>query len=237
MTSLEAVGIEKNLSGSTVLTDFSIQVKAGEIVGLLGANGAGKTTAISILSGTLEPDRGKVCVFGSDRDPFNSEQNALIGLVPQEIAIYPGLTVRENLDFFGRFYESDRNALQRQIEQSLLTCRLFGVRDERVETLSSGMKRRLNLAVALVHEPRILLLDEATVGLDYPSRAQLFETLRELSDEGRAILFATHLFDEIELLCARAVLLDHGRIRETVPKGGLSKQEVSSLFNCDRGSK
>ena len=182
------------------------------MLGLLGPNGAGKTTTVSMLAGLVAPDRGEVLVDGhrlhGDADPVKRR----IGLVPQDVALYEELTARDNLRFFGGLYGFRGSALDRAIASVLDLVGLADRARDRVGTYSGGMKRRLNLAAGLLHDPDILLLDEPTVGVDPQSRHAIFENLTELKRRGKAILYTTHYMEEAERLCDRIVIIDEGRL-------------------------
>ena len=193
--------------------DFS--VRSGEIFGLLGPNGAGKTTAISILCTLLRPTSGTVILC--DHDVVNDPAAArpLFGLAPQDIALYPSLTARENLRYLGRLYGLSGRALTSRIDQCLALVGLLDNADTRVDVYSGGMKRRANLAAAILHAPRLLVLDEPTVGIDAQSRNMILENLKGLRDAGTTILYTTHYMEEAEQLCSRVAVMDRGRIIAT----------------------
>jgi ABC-2 type transport system ATP-binding protein len=194
------------------LADVSFYVSAGEIFGLLGPNGAGKTTLLSILSGLRAPSTGAVKIDGAVLRPRQNDLKRRIGLVPQELALYPELTATENLRFFGDLYRLPRETLERRVATVLDTIGLSERADERVSKFSGGMQRRLNLGIALVHEPTILLLDEPTAGVDPQSRNHLFEGIRRLHASGMTIIYTSHYMEEVEALCQRIGIIDHGRL-------------------------
>ena len=192
--------------------EVSFGVAAGELVGLLGPNGAGKTTTVSMVSGLITPDRGDVLVdgraLGGDTDPTKRR----IGLVPQDLALYDELTALANLRFFGALYGLSAKPLARAIAQALELVGLADRAADPVKTFSGGMKRRLNLAAGLLHEPDILLLDEPTVGVDPQSRNAIFDNLETLKRQGKALLYTTHYMEEAERLADRVVIIDAGRV-------------------------
>lgn len=194
------------------LNNLDLQVQKGEFFGLLGANGAGKTTAVSVFSGFLPPDSGTVLIMGMDfrRQPYKIRQ--ILGLVPQEIALYDNLTAQENLVFFGKLYGFGGKKLQDRVEQCLDFARLTDQATRLVSTYSGGMKRRLNLATGLLHVPKILFLDEPTVGIDTQSRHLIHKQLVELNRGGTTILYTTHYMEEAQELCSRIGIIDAGRI-------------------------
>jgi ABC-2 type transport system ATP-binding protein len=194
------------------LNGLSLAVQQGEIFGLLGPNGAGKTTAISILSTILKPDSGRVSLCGIDslRDPVQVRR--LIGLVPQEIALYPELTAWENLDFFGRLQGLGGGNLRSRIVESLKAVGLEEKGFQKVSTYSGGMKRRANLAIGMIHTPRVLFLDEPTVGIDAQSRELIMQRLKDQQKRGTTIIYTTHYMEEAQQLCDRVAIMDKGRI-------------------------
>ncbi|GAB4221969.1 MAG: ABC transporter ATP-binding protein [Acidobacteriota bacterium] len=194
---------------------ISFDVQDGEIFGLLGPNGAGKTTTISMISGVLAPDGGQVLVDGQDVWARPKQVKRLLGVVPQEIAVYEDLTARDNLAFWASLYglrgAERRAAIDRALERVGLADRAA----DRVRTFSGGMKRRLNLSMGLIHEPKFLLLDEPTVGIDPQARLAILEIVREVAASGTTVLYTTHYMDEAEKLCDRVAIIDHGRILAT----------------------
>ena len=210
---LEVSGLRKSYGGVPAVDGVSFRVEEGTIVGLLGPNGAGKTTTVSIVCGLLPPDAGEVRVGGrplaGDTDPAKGR----LGLVPQELALYEELPADDNLRFFGALQglEGARLDSPRSTTSSGSPAS-SSARGDRVKVYSGGMKRRLNLAAGLLHDPDVLLLDEPTVGVDPQSRNAIFESLEALRDAGKAILYTTHYMEEAERLCDRIVIVDHGRV-------------------------
>jgi ABC-2 type transport system ATP-binding protein len=191
---------------------ISFEIRRGEIFGLLGPNGAGKTTTINVLCTYTEPTAGEVVVAGHSVTAEPEAVKRAIGVVPQDIALYPDLDAVENLRFFGRMCDVPRARLEQRIGELLALVGLTEHARRRVEHYSGGMKRRLNLAVGLLSEPRFLMLDEPTVGVDPQSRNAIFENLQELNQQGLTILYTTHYMEEAELLCHRVAIMDEGRI-------------------------
>jgi ABC-2 type transport system ATP-binding protein len=194
------------------LKSVSLSVNAGECFGLLGPNGAGKTTLLSIISCLREAQSGSVTLNGQPLNPDNIAVRSQLGIAPQEIAVYPSLTARENLLFFGRLYHIPEQTLVPRVQQLLEAMGLASKADARVETFSGGMQRRINLATALVHQPTLLLLDEPTAGVDPQSRALLFDEVRRCSRDGMTIIYTTHYMEEVEALCSRVAIIDHGQV-------------------------
>jgi ABC-2 type transport system ATP-binding protein len=209
---LDVIDLRKNYGRSVALDGVSFQVREGELFGLLGPNGAGKTTLLSILSCLLTPTGGHARLLGNLLSPSNRAARPLIGIVPQELAIYGELTARENLVFFGELYGVRGELLRRRVDDILAAVALSDRADDRAVTFSGGMKRRLNLGVALVHAPRLLLLDEPTVGVDPQSRNHIFEGVRRLNAEGTTVVYTSHYMEEVQALCSRVGIIDHGRL-------------------------
>jgi ABC-2 type transport system ATP-binding protein len=204
--------LRKRYGKLEAVAGLSFEIREGEVFGLLGPNGAGKTTTISVIATRLRPTAGDAMVFGHSVRTEVAAVRSMIGVVPQELSLYPKLTAAENIKFFGRMYGVQKRHLDRRVVELLELVGLEGRRDDEADTFSGGMKRRLNLAVTLVHEPRLLLLDEPTVGVDPHSRERIFSIVRELRDRGTAILYTTHYMEEAERLCDRLGIMDEGKI-------------------------
>ena len=200
---------EKSFGARRVLAGLDLSVQEGEVYGLLGNNGAGKSTTINILTGLLGSDAGEVSVAGQ---PPSAEVRTLIGVAPQEIALYQHLTLRENLRFFGGVHRLRGSTLTRQVDRVIQTLDLSEYGDAPVSTMSGGGQRRVNLAVAIVHAPAIVILDEPTAGLDVQARYEVWEFVRLLRSEGTTVLLTTHMMDEAEALCDRVGILHGGRV-------------------------
>ena len=208
---LHAHDLKKRFGDLQAVDGVSIDVQPGRVFGLLGPNGAGKTTTINMLVGVLTPDDGYVEV-GDQRDPTRPALRQHIGNAPQALAIYEELTPQENLSFFGKLYGLRGARLKQRVDECLEFVGLTDRRDSRTEVLSGGMKRRLNLACGIVHEPPVLLLDEPTVGVDPQSRNLIFEKIEHLRDGGTAIVYTTHYMEEAQRLCDRVAIIDHGKV-------------------------
>jgi ABC-2 type transport system ATP-binding protein len=204
--------LRKQYDALTAVDGVTFDIVRGEIFGLLGPNGAGKTTTISILAGILAPTAGEVQVAGHDVRRGSVAMKRALGVVPQDLAIYPKLTGRENLEFFGRLYGMRGAALTERVGQMLQLVGLADRADSRADTYSGGMKRRLNLAAGLMHNPQLLLLDEPTVGVDPQSRNHIFEGVRALNRQGLTILYTSHYMEEVEALCDRVGIMDNGKL-------------------------
>jgi ABC-2 type transport system ATP-binding protein len=212
MNLLEVCNLRKTFGNLVAVEDVSFSVAPGEVFGLLGPNGAGKSTTMNMIVGLLAPDSGAVRLEGRELSPENRDLRQALGVVPQDLAIYPDLSARENLDFFGRLYGIKGRTLKQRINESLERTGLTGRANDRAENFSGGMKRRLNFGVALLHRPRLLILDEPTVGVDPQSRAHLLDCVRALSAEGVASVYASHYMEEVEALCTRVAIVDRGRV-------------------------
>jgi ABC-2 type transport system ATP-binding protein len=206
--------LTKTYEGSTIpaVDNISLVIKRGETYGLLGPNGAGKTTTISILCGLLKQTAGSVEFFGLSVAAKASQIRKDIGVVPQEVALYATLTARENLRFFGHMYGLRGARLEHRVDECLDMFGLQGSADRKISTFSGGMKRRANLIAAVLHEPRVLILDEPTVGIDVQSRNVILEYLKDMSGRDTTIIYTTHYLEEAESLCSRVAILDHGNI-------------------------
>jgi ABC-2 type transport system ATP-binding protein len=194
------------------LSDVTFDIRELEIFGLLGPNGAGKTTLISILATYRRPSRGDVFLFGRSMRKRRSALRRMMGVGPEDIALYPMLTAAENLYFFGRIFGLAGSELKSRVEEFLQDIGLEARANDHVSTFSNGMKRRLNLALAVMHRPKLILLDEPTAGIDPRSRDQILNVVRGLRDKGSAILYTTHYIDEVETLCDRVGILNHGKL-------------------------
>jgi ABC-2 type transport system ATP-binding protein len=210
---LEVKNLVKAYGDNLAVNDISFQVEEGEVFGLLGPNGAGKTTTISMVTGVLKPTSGTAAIGGHDIRTQMSQAKRISGLVPQELALYPTLSARANLSFFGSVYGLSGRPLKERVEDVLRIVGLSDRADEAVETYSGGMKRRVNIAAGLVHQPRLLFLDEPTVGVDPQSRQHIFDSVLRLNRErGMSIIYTTHYMEEVEMLCNRVGIIDRGKL-------------------------
>src|SRR5438105_3906887 len=209
---LQASDLRKSFGTTPAVAGVSLAVDPGEIVGLLGPNGAGKSTTISMLCSLVKPDGGTVTIAGA---PVGEEASAVklrIGLVPQEISLYEDLSAIGNLELFGALYRLDGALLDERVHAALDLVGLSDRAKAKPATFSGGMKRRLNIACALVHDPDVLLLDEPTAGVDPQSRNAIFDNLEALRSRGKALVYTTHYMEEAERLCDRVVIIDHGKV-------------------------
>ena len=201
---------------------IELEIHKGEIFSLLGPNGAGKTTTISMISGLLEPTRGDALIGGHSISKQPLQAKRLIGVVPQEIALYPSLNARQNLEFFGKMYDLRGSELSSRVGEVLSFIGLTDRQKDKVETFSGGMKRRLNVGVGLLHRPELVFMDEPTVGIDPQSRRRILDTVKQLRDEqGMTVLYTTHLMEEAQELSDRVGIIDHGEVIALGTQGDL----------------
>ncbi|HEY8349788.1 MAG TPA: ABC transporter ATP-binding protein [Clostridia bacterium] len=220
---VEVRNLTKKYGRNTALQDLSFDIGKGEIFGLFGPNGAGKSTFLSILATILKPTSGDIRVNGYSVREQPGKVKGEIGYVPQDIALYPMLSGRENLDFWAGIYGLRGKLKKERIEEAIEVVRLGDRIRDRVSRYSGGMKRRLNIAVSLMHHPRVLLMDEPTVGVDIQSRGFILDALSALKKEGRTIIFTSHYIDELETLCDRIAIMDKGKILAMGPADELKK--------------
>jgi ABC-2 type transport system ATP-binding protein len=232
VTVLECRGLEKSYGERRAVIGVGFEIAAGETYGLLGPNGAGKTTTISMICGLLARDAGEVTVDDKPLTTSSTNAKSAIGYVPQDLAIYPDLSAKENLAFFGRLYGMSRGAIKRRSSEILEITGLADRSDERTSEFSGGMKRRLNIGIALLHKPKLLVLDEPTVGVDPQSRNAILGSVEALSAEGMAVLYTTHYMEEAERLCDRVGIIDEGEVKAE----GTRRELVAILGERDRVS-
>ena len=227
---LIADSLQKSFGDLAAVDGVSFTIAEGETFGLLGPNGAGKTTSISMVCGLLEPDGGTVTVAGQQIRTNSTKGRSSIGLVPQDLAVYPDLTGEENLKFFGRLYGLNGEELEARIADVLEVIGLTDRKDDHTKEYSGGMQRRLNIGIGLLHRPRLLILDEPTVGVDPQSRNAILESVENLSSQGMAVLYTTHYMEEAERLCDRVAIIDEGQIQAE----GTRRELVSMVGEKDR---
>jgi ABC-2 type transport system ATP-binding protein len=209
---LVAQDLHKAYGDVKAVDGVSLQVARGEVFGLLGPNGAGKTTTISMLTGLFPPDSGSIFVDGLDLAKDTNTVKAKMGLVPQELALYPTLSARQNLMFFGRIYSLKGQGLRQRVDEVLEMTGLTERAGDAVEKYSGGMKRRVNIGAGLLHKPEVLFLDEPTVGVDPQSRNAIFEGVEELNRAGMTVIYTTHYMEEAQRLCHRVAIIDEGKV-------------------------
>jgi ABC-2 type transport system ATP-binding protein len=217
--------LKKTYGTQQALKGISFSIKEGEFYGLLGPNGAGKTTTISIISTVVPPDEGTVTLNGFDLEKNPKACKKIIGVVPQEIALYDNLSAYENLVFWGSLYKVEKTLLKKRIEETLKLLGLYDRKDDKVKTYSGGMKRRINIGSSLLHSPRILFMDEPTVGIDPQSRNLIFEVVEKLHAQGMTIVYTTHYMEEAERFCDRIGIMDNGLI---IAQGTLHELRAAS---------
>jgi ABC-2 type transport system ATP-binding protein len=212
MSMINIQQISKKYATIAALDALTLEVRQQEFFGLLGPNGAGKTTLMNLLVGYLNPDSGTIFIDGDKvtQDSLNIRKK--IGFVPQALALYDELTAQENLEVFGQMFDIPRKLLKKHIEDQLHAVELYDRRKDKVKTFSGGMKRRLNIIASLLHDPKVLLCDEPTVGVDPQSRNAIFDFLIFLNKQGKTIIYTTHYMEEAERLCSRIGIIDHGKI-------------------------
>ncbi|AST98332.1 MULTISPECIES: ABC transporter ATP-binding protein [Shouchella] len=226
---LETIQLSKSFKGKKAVQNVSLYLDHGESVGLIGPNGAGKSTTISMISTLIKPTAGEIRLKGMNVVDKPGEMRKVLGIVPQELALYEELSAYENLKFFGSIYKIRNKDLEGRIQQALEIVGLADRRKELVRTFSGGMKRRMNIAAALLHQPQILILDEPTVGIDPQSRNHILETVRMLNEKkGTTVLYTSHYMEEVEQLCDRLYIMDHG---EVIASG--TKAELLSILSTE----
>ncbi len=226
---LKIENLKKSYGEVKAVKGINIEISKGEIVGLLGPNGAGKSTTISMISTLIKPDEGKITFKGADvlKNPKSIQK--VLGIVPQEIALYPTLSGYENLKFWGSTYGLKGKELKKRIEE---VSEIIGIKDrlkDNVEKYSGGMKRRINIGAALLHNPELLIMDEPTVGIDPQSRNHILETIKELNKTGMTIIYTSHYMEEVEFLCDRVYIVDEGIV---VADG--SQEELVELVHNEK---
>jgi len=209
---LEVKELKKSYGNKEVVKNVSFTIDKGESFGLLGPNGAGKSTTISMICGLLPYDQGEVLVSDRSVKKFPMQIKKKIGVVPQEIALYPTMSARDNLLFWGKMYGLTGAKARSRMEEVLDFVGLTDRAKERIETFSGGMKRRINIGAALMHEPELLIMDEPTVGIDPQSRNHILETVKRLNEQGMTIIYTSHYMEEVEYLCNRVGIIDHGEV-------------------------
>ncbi|MES2049347.1 MAG: ABC transporter ATP-binding protein [Pseudomonadota bacterium] len=219
---LDVQGLSKSFGERKVVDTVSFSLKAGQTLGLLGPNGAGKSTTVNMICGLLAPDQGQVLLGAQLMSAGNNSAKQKIGLVPQDLALFENLSARENLKLFGALYGLSGTRLASRCDAVLELVNLLDRAKDKPATFSGGMKRRLNIAAALLHEPELLILDEPTVGVDPQSRNAIFDSLEILKDQGKALIYTSHYMEEVERLADHIVIIDHGKV--------IADESPSALF-------
>jgi ABC-2 type transport system ATP-binding protein len=211
-SAIKVQGLHKRFGDVHAVNGVGFEINPGEIFSLLGPNGAGKSTTISIISGLIEPDQGEAWVMGFPVQREPQQAKAELGVVPQDIALYEDISARANLNFWGKMYGMRGGDLSTRVDQILELTGLTERQKGAVSKFSGGMKRRLNIGVALLHNPRVIIMDEPTVGIDPQSRRNILDSVKQLRDEGSTILYTTHYMEEAQELSNRIAIMDHGKI-------------------------
>jgi ABC-2 type transport system ATP-binding protein len=228
MNPLQIENVVKTFASRRALDGASLELRPSEVLGLLGPNGAGKSTLVRTIMGRVQPDSGSVTIFGKAAPAGDTNARAEVGVVPQEIALYPNLSSHENLTVFGRYLGLSGKALDDAIARSLDWAALSDRKTEPVKSFSGGMKRRLNMAVGVLHRPRVLLLDEPTVGVDPQSRERIYQMIESLRADGVSLIYTTHYMEEAERLCDRIAVIDSGRVIATGTKDELVRDTIGT---------
>lgn len=239
---LKVQNIIKNYEGKQVLKGISFHLKQGESFGLLGPNGAGKSTLIGIMTGLIHATSGTVTIGGIDLHKETKHAQQLIGIVPQEIALYLDMSAKENLTFWGKMYGLKGEELKSRVQEILELIGLGNRANDKVKVFSGGMKRRVNIGCAILHRPKLLIMDEPTVGIDPQSRNHILETVKTLNSEGMTIIYTSHYMEEVEYLCEKIAIMDQGSF---IKVGDLSelaelvgeKREIIFTIKCEQGQK
>jgi ABC-2 type transport system ATP-binding protein len=224
---IQLSSVSKSFGNIEAVKDVSFTIDKGEIFGILGPNGAGKSTIVNILNTLVKPDKGDVIIDGVNIKDDGETIKLIMGVVPQEIALYEELSAYENLMFWGGLYDIPKPELKENVKKTLEIVDLVNRKDDRIKTFSGGMKRRINIACSLLHNPRILVLDEPTVGVDPQNRNHIFEVIERLNNEGMTIIYTTHYMEEAERFCDKIAIIDVGRI---IAQGTLKElREISDV--------
>ncbi|HEY8910728.1 MAG TPA: ABC transporter ATP-binding protein [Desulfosporosinus sp.] len=225
---VEVKNLVKRYKDVLAVDNVSLAIEEGEILGLLGPNGAGKTTTINAMIGLTKVDSGEIVIFGKNFKDCELEIKRDLGVVPQDIAIFEDLTAYENLCYFGKLYGLKGALLKERVVEALEFTGLLDRKKQYPKKFSNGMKRRLNIACALVHHPKLIIMDEPTVGIDPQSRNHIIQSIKKLNKMGSTIIYISHYMEEIEEICTRIVIMDHGRV---IAKG--TKEELKALMTSD----
>lgn len=231
---LEVKKLQKNYGERKAVNGISFAVKKGEILGFLGPNGAGKSTSINMISTVVDYDGGSISFLGKDIKKNENYLKRQLGVVPQDIAVFSNLSAYDNVKFFCSLYGIRGKELRKNVEEALNYVGLWERRKDFSTQFSGGMKRRLNIALAIAHKPKLLIMDEPTVGIDPQSRNNILETVKKLNNEGTTIIYTSHYMEEVESICTRLIIMDEGNIIEEGLKEDLktkySKDSLEDIF-------
>jgi ABC-2 type transport system ATP-binding protein len=234
MTMLQVNALSKSFGDRVAVNGVSFGLQRGQTLGLLGPNGAGKSTTVSMICGLLKPDAGEVLFDGAAMGPGNNAVKRQIGLVPQDLALFEDLSALENLKLFGALYGLRGAALKKRCNEVLALVNLGERAQDATSNFSGGMKRRLNIACALLHDPQLLILDEPTVGVDPQSRNAIFDSLEALKQQGRSLIYTSHYMEEVERLADHIVIIDHGKvIADESPQGLFRRLPAAAALHVD----
>lgn len=228
---LEMKSIKKKFGEKTVVDNMSFNVNRGEILGFIGPNGAGKSTTINMITTILDADGGKVLFEGREVNANDNDFKKSLGYVPQDIALFSDLSAYENVKLFGALYGLKGKYLSRRIKETLELVGLYDRKDDYPDSFSGGMKRRLNIACSIVHKPKVLIMDEPTVGIDPQSRNNILEVIKSLRDEGTTVIYTSHYMEEVDAICTRLIIVDSGHIIESGNKDEIKAKYRSKGFN------
>lgn len=220
-------GLTKKYDNRNVVDHISLEIKRGEIFGLLGPNGAGKSTTMNMICSLIKPTDGKIELFGMDQKKELRKIKPLLGYIPQELAIHGNLKAWENVELFTALYQIRGKDLKDAVNQALIDVGLEDKRNEFARTFSGGMKRRLNIACAIGHKPKLLIFDEPTVGIDPQSRNFILEKIKEANEQGTTVIYTSHYMEEVEAICTRVAIMDNGKIIACGTKEELKRMVVS----------
>ncbi|WP_312573230.1 ABC transporter ATP-binding protein [Clostridium sp.] len=231
MSFIEIRNLVKKYKCNTAVDNINFHIEKGELFGLLGPNGAGKSTTISMLSGILKPSAGNIYINDNDVVEKNMIVKKMLGLVPQDIALYPTLSAKENLMFWGKMYGVPKVVLKNRVLEVLQIVGLEERKNEMIKNYSGGMKRRINIGAALLHNPEILIMDEPTVGIDPQSRNHILETVKKLNQEGMTVIYTSHYMEEVEYLCNQIGIMDKGKLiafgnKDDIKKTAINKEKI-----------
>lgn len=237
---VEVKKLEKNYNGKKAVKGTSFEVKEREILGLLGPNGAGKSTTINILATILQPDSGEINILGKDLKEKSKDIKQEIGIVPQDLAIYEEISAEANVRFFASLYRLKGKKLEENVKEALELVSLYDRKDDKPKTFSGGMKRRLNIACAIAHKPKLIIMDEPTVGIDPQSRNHILKSIKKLREKGATIIYSTHYMEEVEEISDRIIIMNEGEIIANGTKEELKKEvddKITYSFSVSGGSK
>ncbi|GFZ33102.1 ABC transporter ATPase [Clostridium zeae] len=232
--------LEKNYGSKKAVAGINFSLKDGEILGLLGPNGAGKSTTLNILSTILKSDKGEIDVLGHNLKEDAKTIKQSIGIVPQDIAIYEEISAEKNISFFASLYGLKGNELKKQVREALELVGLYDKKSDKPKTFSGGMKRRLNIACAIAHKPKIIIMDEPTVGIDPQSRNHILDSIKTLKARGAAVIYSTHYMEEVEAIADRIIIMNEGKIIAEGTNEELKQRvndEISYSFNVNNSEK